>query len=259
MIVDKEFIKKIKDFGLNSYEAKLWTALLSRGISTAGELSDIANVPRSRSYDVLESLERKGFIITKIGKPIKYIAIPPNEVIHKVKKKIKCDADKQIEIIKSIINKDIFQELSILYKQGITMVQPNELAGSLKNRENIYDHLEAMVKNATQSICMMSTSSALKNKSDIFSNSFKKAKKRGVDIKIITDSKLPKNIFDMAQIKHSTQLNGRFIIFDDKQVVFMLLHDKNVHPAYDTGIWINSEFFSKTFKNMFNIVWDNTK
>ena len=56
---------------LNLYEVKIWTALLSRGVSTAGELSDIANVPRSRTYDVLESLEKKGFIIMKLGKPIK--------------------------------------------------------------------------------------------------------------------------------------------------------------------------------------------
>ena len=69
MIVQKSFLMKLKDFGLNSYEAKLWVALLSRGVSTAGELSDIANVPRSRTYDVLESLEKKGFIIVKIGNP----------------------------------------------------------------------------------------------------------------------------------------------------------------------------------------------
>ncbi|MBS3095823.1 hypothetical protein J4480_00115, partial [Candidatus Woesearchaeota archaeon] len=43
--------KQIKNFGINGYEVKIWTALLSRGVSTAGELSDIANVPRSRSYD----------------------------------------------------------------------------------------------------------------------------------------------------------------------------------------------------------------
>ncbi|MBR9690362.1 TrmB family transcriptional regulator, partial [Candidatus Woesearchaeota archaeon] len=63
MIVEKNFLEKIKEFGLNTYESKIWTALLSRGVSTAGELSDIANVPRSRSYDVLESLEKKGFVI----------------------------------------------------------------------------------------------------------------------------------------------------------------------------------------------------
>ena len=59
MIVKEEFLSKLRRyFSLNLYEVKIWTALLSRGVSTAGELSDIANVPRSRSYDVLESLEK---------------------------------------------------------------------------------------------------------------------------------------------------------------------------------------------------------
>ena len=60
LIVKDEFLGKLRRyFALNLYEVKIWTALLSRGVSTAGELSDIANVPRSRSYDVLESLEKK--------------------------------------------------------------------------------------------------------------------------------------------------------------------------------------------------------
>ena len=81
MIIKQELINKIKDyFDLNIYEVKIWTALLSRGIAAAGELSDISNVPRSRSYDVLESLEKKGFVMMKLGKPIKYIAVQPQEI-----------------------------------------------------------------------------------------------------------------------------------------------------------------------------------
>jgi len=64
-MIESKAEKQLKNLGLNSYEVKIWTALLSRGVSTAGELSDIANVPRSRSYDVLESLEKKGFVKTK--------------------------------------------------------------------------------------------------------------------------------------------------------------------------------------------------
>ena len=82
MIVKDDFIKKLKNvFDLNIYEVKIWTALLSKGVSSAGELSDISNVPRSRSYDILESLEKKGFVIMKLGKPIKYIAVDPKEVL----------------------------------------------------------------------------------------------------------------------------------------------------------------------------------
>src|SRR5210317_2183065 len=99
MIVQQDFLNKIKDFGLNSYEAKIWVALLSRGVSTAGELSDVAGVPRSRSYDVLESLEKKGFIIQKLGKPIKYVALPPEEVMVRVKKKVEAEKEEQMKML----------------------------------------------------------------------------------------------------------------------------------------------------------------
>ena len=89
MIVKEEFLNQLRRiFNLNLYEVRIWTALLSRGVSTAGELSDIGNVPRSRTYDILESLEKRGFIIMKLGKPIKFIALKPEEVIERAKKNV---------------------------------------------------------------------------------------------------------------------------------------------------------------------------
>ncbi len=88
-MANEELIKKLRSaFNLNIYEVKVWLSLLSRGVATAGELSDMSNVPRSRSYDVLESLEKKGFIILKLGRPIKYLAVQPEEVMRRVKKNI---------------------------------------------------------------------------------------------------------------------------------------------------------------------------
>src|SRR3989344_9368018 len=146
MLVQKDFLNKLKEFGLNSYESKLWTALLSRGISTAGELSDIANVPRSRSYDVLESLQRKGFIIMKLGKPIKYIAVPPEEVLERIKKKVKKDSEIQLQLINELKSGEIINELNLLHTQGVELVEPNDLSGSLKGRDNLYNHLETIIK-----------------------------------------------------------------------------------------------------------------
>jgi len=110
-IVDKEFLNKLKDFGLNAYESKLWTALLSRGVSTAGELSDIANVPRSRSYDVLESLEKKGFIVMKLGKPINYVAVPPHEVLERVKKKIVETSERDQKMIEDLKRSEVLEDI----------------------------------------------------------------------------------------------------------------------------------------------------
>src|SRR3972149_1983698 len=131
MLVQKDFLNKLKDFGLNTYESKIWTALLSRGVSTAGELSDIANVPRSRSYDVLESLEKKGFVIMKLGKPIKYLAVPPKEVLERVKRNVKKDADDQVKRLESLKGTDVITELNSLHTQGVELIEPTDLSGSL--------------------------------------------------------------------------------------------------------------------------------
>src|SRR3990170_8056630 len=103
MIVEEEFLNKLRQFfGLNLYEVRIWTALLSRGVSTAGELSDIGNVPRSRAYDILESLEKKGFVTMKLGKPIKYLAVEPSEVVERVKKYMLRSAEEKVKTLNSL-------------------------------------------------------------------------------------------------------------------------------------------------------------
>ena len=64
MLVKQELINKIKDyFDLNVYETKVWLALIGKGSASAGEIAELSGVPRSRTYDVLETLEKKGFAI----------------------------------------------------------------------------------------------------------------------------------------------------------------------------------------------------
>ena len=141
MLMQKEVITQLKNIGLNSYESKLWLALLAKGVASAGELSDMANVPRSRSYDVLESLEKKGFIIMKIGKPIKYIAVQPDHVIENVRKRIVDDADQQEKFLSKIEESPLIDELKTIYKSGVSEIDPMDLTGSIKGRKNLYNHI----------------------------------------------------------------------------------------------------------------------
>jgi len=263
MIVEKEFLSKIKDFGLNSYEAKLWTALLSRGIATAGELSDISNVPRSRSYDVLESLERKGFIIMKLGKPIKYIAVPPEEVLDRVKKSIIEGANKQANVLENLKKSEVLSELNLLHNQGLDMVEPTDLTGAIKGRTNLYNHLATAVKNAEKTISVLTTEKGAARKLESLKSAFQKAKQKGVKIKIGApipkDSAVSKELSKFAQVKNVDGINARFFIIDKKAVTFMALEDKAAHPNYDFGVWVNTEFLAKAFDNIFESLWAGSK
>jgi HTH-type transcriptional regulator, sugar sensing transcriptional regulator len=264
MIVKDEFLSKLRRyFALNLYEVKIWTALLSRGVSTAGELSDIANVPRSRSYDVLESLEKKGFVVMKIGKPIKYLAVAPTEVVERVKKNMKVDADERINRLDNLKKGDVLKELSQLHTQGIELVEPSDLGGSLRGRHNLYNHLELTMKNAKKSVVLQTTSQGLIRKVEGLKPVFEKLKKQGVSIKVAAPltketKSAVKELSGIAEIKHTTD-KGRFCIVDSKDLIFMLLNDDKVHPTYDTGIWVNTPFFASTLNEMFSHSWKSMK
>ncbi len=261
-IVQNELLAKIKAFGLNTYEAKPWMALLSRGVSTAGELSDIANVPRSRSYDVLESLEKKGFIMMKLGKPIKYVAVKPAEVLERVKRRIEAEAQEQALMVDKIRDSEVLEELRLLHSNGIQTVEPGDLTGSIKGRSNIYNHLTGAIKNAEKSVVVMATDEELARHADNLKKAFSRAKKNDVAVKIIsqvndTSKESAKLLSDFGEIKHVDNLRARFIVIDEKDVVLMLTDDSKVHSNYDVAIWVSSDFFSNSMISLFSSIWES--
>jgi len=261
MIVKEEFLSKLRRyFGLNLYEVKIWSALLSRGVSTAGELSDIGNVPRSRAYDVLESLEKKGFVVMKLGKPIKYIAVEPKEVVERVKKLISEQAENNIQKLKELKENNVLTELETLYSQGIDFVEPTDLSGAIRGKHNLYAHLETMVKNAEKSVVIATTSKGVVRKIEALKPTLQKLAKKGVKIRVaapITKDNMQvlKDLKGIADVKHLDKLNTRFCIIDGKDLMFMVMNDEDVHPSYDIGIWVTSPFFAGALENMFEHTW----
>ena len=264
MIIEKKFLDRLKQFGLNSYEAKIWTALLSRGVSTAGELSDISNVPRSRSYDVLESLEKKGFIIMKVGKPIKYIAVSPENVLERVKKKTLEDTQEQMNILDEIKNTDVFDRLSLLHTEGMELIDPANISGSFKSRDHVYTQIELMIKAAESEIILMTTKEGIVRKLNQFKKHIRRAHERGVSIKVIgpIDDKVLDQITDVIEyieLRSCDKVRARMCIADKKEVTFMLLDDVKVNESFDAGVWINATFFAESLVNLFENVWVNAK
>ncbi len=263
MIIKDEFLSRIrKIFDLNLYEAKVWTALLSRGVSTAGELSNISDVPRSRTYDILESLEKKGFIVMRLGKPIKFVALKPEEVVERVKRNLVIEAQNKSKRLEELKNDEVLDELTSLFKNGVKFVEPSDLSGSLRGRQNLYNHLDMMIRSAENAITIVTTSDGLNRKFEALLPALEKAKKRGIDIKIAApiapeNYKIAKELSKVAEIRDTSKekINGRFVLVDSKQLLFMLLDDKLVHPNYDVGVWLSTGFFSQALEQMFNQTW----
>jgi len=265
MIVKEEFLSRLrKIFDLNLYEVKVWTALLSRGVSTAGELSNISDVPRSRTYDILESLEKKGFIVMKLGKPIKFVALKPEEVIERVKKNLMVTVHERRKRLDTLKEDDVLLELNGLFTQGVKFVEPTDLSGSLRGRNNMYNHLDMLISSAEKTVTIVTTADGLNRKFEVLMGSLDKARRRGVKIRISApinsqNEKFAKELAKVAEVRAMKNIDARFSLIDSEQVMFMLLNDDNVHPNYDVGVWINTPFFASALEQMFELAWKEFK
>jgi HTH-type transcriptional regulator, sugar sensing transcriptional regulator len=258
MIIKPELVKKIKgSFDLNIYETKVWLALLSRGMSSAGEIAEMSGVPRSRTYDVLESLEKRGFAIEKLGKPVKYLAVKPSVVIEKLKNNTMKYAEEKVEVLTNLKDTKEYEELQNLHDPIVEPVKNHELSTSIKGRSNLYSQLRDTMESSDTSVYLATSSYELMSKQKMFSEVFDKLKKRNVDLKVIVsddDAEAKRLCKKFGILIKAKKINARFMISDRKELIFTL-KPTNVHEDYDYGFWINSEYFTNSLAYLFELAW----
>lgn len=253
MIIKTDLIKQIKEhFNLNIYETKVWLALLGKGIASAGEIAEISGVPRSRTYDVLESLEKQGFAIMKLGKPVKYIAVKPGVILEKLKTNAQKSAEEKIKTISKLRETSEYSELEQLYNVGIEPVRHEEISGAIKGKSTIYNHIKELLESAKQEVIICISADELQHKSRFFSLIFDRLNKAKIKIKLALsgEEKEIKKINNKYKLKAKPlNIDARFFIADTDQVLFMI--SKGNSPDEEIAIWLNTPFFANALGFMF--------
>lgn len=255
MLVKNELIGKIKDyFELNIYETKVWLALLGKGAASAGEIAQISGVPRSRTYDVLESLEKKGFALVKLGKPVKYLGVKPKVILEKLKNNVRSEAEEKVKSLKGLRETQEFKQLEELYNVGINPVKREELSASIKGKNTISNHVREIIDSATKEVVMCMPAEEVELKETIYKELFEELTKRKIKVKIAVSS--VKGSVEELKEKFKVPVKeikaeARFFIVDRKEVLFYLSPKSSKD---DQAIWINSEFFSEGFAGLFDLV-----
>jgi Predicted transcriptional regulators len=69
----------LQEFGLKEYEAKAFVALTRLPEGTAKQVSEISEVPRTRVYDAVRTLESEGLVEIQHSSPQQFRAVPVTE------------------------------------------------------------------------------------------------------------------------------------------------------------------------------------
>lgn len=269
MIASTKTMDVLKGIGLNLYERKLWVALLARGTSTAGELSEIAGVPRSRAYDIMQSLSEKGFVVVQNAKPIRYVAVEPAEAIDRAKRKLEQDMESMRERMDEIKSSGAIKELGDIFGKGMKVVSSEDLTGAIKGKHLFRQHMDTMFKSASKSIKIVTTAEGLRELHENHFDSLKRASDNGVKIRIAAvhherNHDVIRSMSGIAEVKHidekSSSLGGRFCVVDESEMLMGLTDPKSMHDTQHVAIWSKSEHAAaKLMEPVFEMIWSGSK
>ena len=62
----------LRDIGLKEYEAKAFMSICQCGICSADQVSKISNIPLTRVYETMQSLQKLGIVTVLNTRPKKY-------------------------------------------------------------------------------------------------------------------------------------------------------------------------------------------
>lgn len=260
MIIKTDLVKRIKEyFNLNIYETKVWLALLSKGVASAGEIAELSGVPRSRTYDVLESLEKRGFAIVKIGKPVKYISVKPTEVIEKMKSKTLNAAQEKIKSLSNLKTTQEYLELEQLHTVGISPIKSAEITGSLKGRSNVLSRIRELLETAEKEVLICTSIRDFEDKSRVILPVLEKLNKKNIKVRLALSGpqEKVKKLSSKLNIKvknHSS--SARIFVADKKEVLFMVTPENSEE---ELGVWLNTPFFTEPLSGLIETSLKNSK
>lgn len=190
----------------------------------------------------------------KVGKPIQYLAITPDQVISRVQKKVSEDADYHLNQLETLKSSDILSELNSLHNNGIETLDPMEVTTLIRGRDNIVQQVGALIKNAEKDVKIVLSDEGMTRKINSLHRYFTKAKKNGVNFQFVCPQKTLSNttldkLKEFGAVTKTDDLH-RFIVVDNKQVVLMLSDDAKINSQYDTAIMAQSEFLANTMSKI---------
>lgn len=219
-----DLVEKLKEIGFNTYEAKVYIALLKNYPATGYEVSKLANIPQSRVYDTLKVLEEKNIVASNNAKPVEYIPVKPKQILNGYKKKI----DSTLNYLEKHL-----PEVKDDYKEPIL---------TISGKQNIQDKIVEVIRNAKREIYIEIWSQEYK----LFEKELQNAYNRNVEVRIVGYDNFQSRfglVFEHAFAKDiEMSLGGRMVIIaadDTEGIIGKVSSFKN---EGDTSIiWTRNE------------------
>jgi sugar-specific transcriptional regulator TrmB len=221
--------------------------LLEKGATTASQVSEHANVPYSKIYETLNSLERKGWIETKRGRPSRYYPKSPSEALNAVRLRLE-DSLKSWE-------QTVVSELQPLYEKREIREKPD--IWILRGEFNTLAKLREMLSKAKVEL-MIAAPTLTKALVEAVASMLISFKGSEVKTQLLigkdVEEQIIEKMMDVAEVRVRDRMFGGGVIVDGKEALLLLGEEK---PTL--VIWSDHMGLVKFAKDYFQYLWDSSE
>jgi sugar-specific transcriptional regulator TrmB len=247
MAVNEETRSALHEMGLNAYEIDAYLVLLDGGQMTAMQVSQQANVPYSKMYEVLNQLKEKGWIKSSESRPFKYYPVPPLEATRFTKLRLE---DKYARWENTLA-----ETLQPLYEKRELVERPDMLI--LRGQQATLTKLEEIIKKASVEIVVAAPEFAkpvIALAEPLLGSGLKKT----VKVKLMAAGKKEDWLFlkrfsGLGELRIRDHMFGGGVIADGKEAMLFLGEDK---PTL--VIWSNHVGLVGFAREYFQFLWDSS-
>jgi sugar-specific transcriptional regulator TrmB len=242
-LISEEAKRVLQELGLTEYETRAYLSLLERGPMAATQVSEYSNVPYSKVYETLNSLEKKGWIKSEKARPSQYYPKSPAEALTAAKLKLEDDMKGWEQAILS--------ELQPLYDKREIKEKPD--IWILRGEFNILAKLQEMLDKAKNELMIAApvltktlVKAALPMLNSLQNKSTKILFLISKDVKELDIEEIAK----IAEVRTREHMFGGGVIADGKEALLLLGEEK---PSL--VIWSNHLGLVKFAKDYFEYLW----
>jgi sugar-specific transcriptional regulator TrmB len=236
----------LREAGLTEYETRAYLYLLQVGVTTASQISNESNVPYSKIYEVLNSLERKGWAKTQSDRPRRYYPKSPSEAMDSTRLRLE-------NMMKSWRN-TVIEELQPLYEKREIREKPD--VWILRGEFDALAKLKDLVENAKTELmfAVPSLAEPLLNAISPLFNGFVGTNVK-IQIMISKDLKLETGALSrIFEVRRRDSMFGGGVIADGREALLILGENK---PTLI--IWSDHSGLVKFAKDYFQYLWNTAK
>lgn len=265
--LSEKLVKELMFFDLTGNEAKVYLALLQLKKASARAIAKLSNVPRQEIYRVLPRLEKLSMVEVIIGKPTKFLAINPEEVLSELIERQQEILNRKISELRNRKSRLETELREVVGRSaGLTPPEPVHFV-LISGQRLVNEKIKEMLENAKSEVLWMVPRVEIR-RAVIYDRDemLRQCSQRNVTIRIITevDGKNVKEVTKLGRfcdIKHAPGVTSLITIVDRGELII----GSAVHTNEDSAsiglinkLWTNDTNHINIMKDFFEKVWNDS-